>query len=50
MPEGRRRLERFSYLMDRNNRCLPDGRKGMQRTGKIKDFMERIRVGVRKVL
>ena len=33
-----KRVERLSHLMDGNNRkCLPDGRKGMRRPGKIED-------------
>ena len=34
--EKSRRVERLSHLVDGNNRrCLPDGRKGMQRLRKI---------------
>ena len=37
-PEGSRRVERLSHLVNGNNgRCLPDGRKGMRRSGKIEN-------------
>ena len=47
-PGGSRRVERLSHLVDRNNRCLPDERKGMQRPGKIEDV--KIHARVRKML
>ena len=38
MPEGSRRVERLSHIMNGNNRrCLPDGRKGMQSPGNIEE-------------
>ena len=34
--KGRRRVERLSHFMNRNNgRCLPDGKKGLQRPRRI---------------
>ena len=37
-PEGRRKVNRLSHLVNGNNRrCLPDGRKGMQSPGEIED-------------
>ena len=42
-PEGSRRVERLSHLVDRNNRrCLPDGRKGMQSPRKIENVKKKI--------
>ena len=35
-PEGSRRVE-LSHLLDGNNRCLPDEKKGMRRPGKIEN-------------
>ena len=50
-PEGSRRVERLSYLVDGNNRkCLPDGRKGMQCPGEIEDVKKKIYARARKVL
>ena len=47
--EGRR-VERLSRLMDKNNgRCLLDGRKEMQRSGKIEN-VKKIYARARKVL
>ena len=38
-PEGSRRVERFSHLMDGNiERCLPDERNEMQKPGKIENM------------
>ena len=48
--EGSRRVERLSRLMDKNNgRCLLDGRKEMQRSGKIEN-VKKIYARARKVL
>ena len=49
---GRRKagVKRLSHLMNRNNRCLPDLRKGMQRPGKIKNVYEKIHDRARRVL
>ena len=42
-PEGSRRVERLSHLVDGNNRrCLPDGRRGMRRPGEIEDVKKKI--------
>ena len=50
-PKGSRRDKRLSHLLDRNNRiCLPDGRKEMQRPGKIKNVKEKIHAKARKML
>ena len=50
-PEGSRRVERLSHLMDLNNgRCLPDGRKGMKRPGEIENVKKKIHARARKVL
>ena len=50
-PEGSRRVERLSHLVDGNNRrCLPDGRKGSQSPGKIKNVKKKIHARARKVL
>ena len=50
-PDGSRRVERLSHLVNGNNRrCLPDGRKGMQRPGKIEDEKKKIHARARKVL
>ena len=36
--EGSRRVERLSHLVDGNDgKCLPDGRKEMQKSGEIED-------------
>ena len=44
-------LRGLSHLMGRNNRrCLPEGRKRMQRSGKIEDVKEKIYTKARKVL
>ena len=44
-------FEMLSRLMNRNNiRCLPDGRKGMQRPGEIETVYKKIHARVRKVL
>ena len=41
-PEECRRVEMFSHPMDGNNgRCLPDGRKGLQSPGEIKDVKKK---------
>ena len=49
--EGSRIVERLSHLMDGNNgRCLPDGRKEMQRPGKIENVKKKIHARARKVL
>ena len=51
MPEGSRRVERLSHLVDGNNRrCLPDQRKGMRRPGKSEDVKKKIHARARKVL
>ena len=40
--ERRKRVERLSHLVDgNNNKCLPDGRKGMLRPGKIKKMQRK---------
>ena len=50
-PEGSRRVERLSHLVNGNNRrCLPDERKGMRRPGEIKDVKKKIHARARKVL
>ena len=50
-PEGSKRVERLSHLVDGNNRrCFPDGRKGMQRPGKVEDVKKKIHARARKVL
>ena len=37
-PEGSKRVEKLSYLIDgTNRRCFPQGKKGMQRPGKIEN-------------
>ena len=42
---------RLSYLVYGNNgRCLPDGRKGMRRRGKIEDVKKKIHARARKML
>ena len=42
-PEGSRRVERFSHFVYWNNRrCLPDGRKGVRKSGKIEDVKKKI--------
>ena len=44
-------VERLSHFVDGNNgRCLPDGRKGMQRSEKIEDVKKKIPARARKVL
>ena len=49
--ERNRRVERLSHLVNGNNRkCLPHGRKGMQRSGKIKSVKKKIHARTRKVL
>ena len=41
--KGSRRIERlFRFMVGNNRRCLLDGRKGMQRLGKIKNVLEKI--------
>ena len=40
----------LSHLMYGNNRCLPDGRKGMLRPGQIEDVKKKIHARARKVL
>ena len=41
----------FSHLVYGNNgRCIPDGRKGMQRPGEIEDVKKKIHARARKVL
>ena len=48
--ENRPRVERLSHLMDGNNgRCFRDGRKGIQRPGKIKNVKKKIHARARKV-
>ena len=50
-PEGSRRVEWFTHLMNRNNRrCLLDGRKEMYKPGKIEDVKNTLRARARKVL
>ena len=50
-PKGSRRVERLSHLVDGNNeRCLPDGKKGMQSLGEIEDVKKKIHARARKVL
>ena len=50
-PEGSRRVERLSYLVDGNNRrCLPDGRKGMQSPEEIESVKKKIHARARKML
>ena len=39
-----------SHLVDGNDRCLPDGRKGMQSLGKIEDVKKKIYPRARKML
>ena len=42
-PEGSRRVERLSHLLDGNKgRCLPDGRKGMQNPGEFENVKKKI--------
>ena len=49
--EGSRRVERLFHLVDGNNRrCLPGGRKRMQRPGKIEDVKKKIHARARKML
>ena len=48
--QGIGRIKRLSHLMDVTNRCLPDGRKGMQRPGKIENVLEKIHARARKIL
>ena len=44
-------VERLSHFVDGNNgRCLPDGRKGMQRPVEIEDVKKKIHARARKVL
>ena len=41
-PEGSSKVERLSHLVDGNNGgCLPDGRKGMRRPGKIENVKKK---------
>ena len=50
-PEGSRRVERLSHLVDGNNRrCLLDGRKGMRSPGKIENVKKKILARARKML
>ena len=49
-PERSRRVERFSHLVDGNNRCFPDGRKEMRRPGKIENVKKKIHARAKKVL
>ena len=42
-------MERLPHFMGGNNRCLPDGRKGMQRPGKIEN-VKKIHASARKML
>ena len=50
MPEGSRRVERFSHLVYGNNRrYFPDGRKGMQSPEEIED-VKKIHARARKML
>ena len=50
-PEGSRRVERPSHLVDGNNKkCLPNGRKGMQSLAEIEDVKKKIHARARKML
>ena len=50
-PEGSRRVERLSHFVAGNNRrCLPDGRKEMQRPGKIENVKKKIHARAKKML
>ena len=45
------RVERFSHLVDGNNRrCLPNGRKGIRSPIEIEDVKKKIHARVRKML
>ena len=49
-PEGSRRVERLSHLIDGNNgKNLLDGRKGMQKPGMIKNVKMKIHARATKV-
>ena len=51
---GRKEAEEsrgFSHLVYENNRrCLPDGKKGMRRPGKIEDVKKKIHARARKMV
>ena len=49
-PEECRRVERLFHVMDGNNRCFPDGRKGMRSPGEIENVKKKIHARARKVL
>ena len=40
----------FPILYGNNRRCLPDGRKGIRRSGKIEDVKKKIHARARKAL
>ena len=49
-PEGSRRVERLSHLVDGNNRrYLSDGRNGMRRPGEIEGVKKKIHARARKM-
>ena len=49
--EGIRRVKDLSHLVDENNRiCLPDGRKGMRRPGKIENVKKKVNARARKMV
>ena len=49
--EEREESREVSHLVDGNNgRCLPDGRKGMRRPGKIENVKKKIHARARKML
>ena len=50
-PEESRKVERLSHLEYGNNgRCVPDGRKTMQRPGEIEEVKKKIHARARKML
>ena len=50
-PEGSKRVERLSHLVDGNNRrCLPDGRKEIQSLRETEDVKKKIHAKARRML